>query len=201
VSYGIRAIDRSCGSYAPGHQVHWIQGLRSAGATVVIPVSVAVHPSGLVQLRAGVSLECWNHTPAAIQASLPRNSDHAVVWWLPEWHVLSFSAHGGGSFSLAAFDDRTPCHPGARQAPGESASEFVARATREDHGFTVPGRSLFAPDGVEDRGNNERDVDRIKEKDRWLWTITECLPVPTYCPQLAHRYRHLQRSPVMNFRC
>jgi hypothetical protein len=152
MSYGIRAIDRSCGSYALGHQVHWIQGVRSAGATVVIRVSVAVHPSGLVLLRGdGLSLECWNHTPAAIEAALPRNPDHAVVWWLPEWHVLSFSAHGGGSFSLAAFDERTWCHPGARQAPGESTSDFVVRAMREDHGFTVPGRSLLAPDEVRAR--------------------------------------------------
>jgi hypothetical protein len=28
--YGIRAIDRTCGSYGPGHQVHWIQAKKSA---------------------------------------------------------------------------------------------------------------------------------------------------------------------------
>jgi hypothetical protein len=89
---------RYCRSYKLGHHVHWIQGIKSsAGATVVIPVSVVVHPSGRVQLRGdGLSLECWNHTPGAIQASLPRNPDHAVVWWMPEWHMLSFNAHGGG---------------------------------------------------------------------------------------------------------
>jgi hypothetical protein len=39
--------------------VYWIKGLRSAGATVVIRVSVVVRPSGLVQLRGdGLSLEC-----------------------------------------------------------------------------------------------------------------------------------------------
>jgi len=26
----IRAIDRSCRSYRPGHQVHWIQAKKSA---------------------------------------------------------------------------------------------------------------------------------------------------------------------------
>jgi hypothetical protein len=128
-----------CGSYGPGHRVHWIQGVKAAGAAVVIPVSVAVHPSGLVQLRGDdLSLECWNHDPAAIQASLPRNPNHAVVWWMPECHVLSFSAHGGGSFSLAPLDKRTPCHPGARQGPGDSISDYVARAAREHRGFTVP---------------------------------------------------------------
>ena len=25
----IRAIDRSCGSYRPGHQVHWIQAKKA----------------------------------------------------------------------------------------------------------------------------------------------------------------------------
>jgi hypothetical protein len=122
-------------------------GSVATGTTVVIRVSVAVHLSGLVQPRGdGLSLQCWNHTPAAIQASLPRNPDNAVVWWMPEWHVLSFSAHGGGLFSLAPLDQRTPCHPGARQAPGEFTPDFLARATREDHGFTVPGRSILAPD-------------------------------------------------------
>jgi hypothetical protein len=81
-------MGRSCGFCRIGHRGHWIQGLRSAGATVVIRVSVAVYPGGLVRLRGeGLSLECWNHTPAAIQASLPRNPGHAVVWWKPEWHV------------------------------------------------------------------------------------------------------------------
>jgi hypothetical protein len=27
--YGIRAVDRSCGSYGPGHLMHWIQGKKS----------------------------------------------------------------------------------------------------------------------------------------------------------------------------
>jgi hypothetical protein len=145
-------MGRSCRSDRIGHWVHWIQGLRSAETTVVIRVSVAVHPSGLVQLRGdGLPLECWNHTPGAIPASLPRNPDHAGVWWRPEWHVLSFSAHGGGLFSLAPLDNRAPCHPGARQAPGGSTPDFHARAMREDHGFTVPGRSRLAPDVVEDR--------------------------------------------------
>jgi hypothetical protein len=27
--YGIRPVDRSCGSYGPGHQMHWIQAKKS----------------------------------------------------------------------------------------------------------------------------------------------------------------------------
>jgi hypothetical protein len=118
-------MGRSCRSYRIGHRVHWIQGLRSAGTTVVIRVSVAVHPSGPVQLRGdGLSLECWNHTPGAIQASLPRNPDHAVVWWMPEWHVLSFSAHGGGLFSLGSVGhtNAMPCR--CATGPGRVHSGF-----------------------------------------------------------------------------
>jgi hypothetical protein len=39
--------------------------------------------------------------------------------------------------------------PRLRAGPGESTPDFLARAMREDHGFTVPGRSLLAPDVVE----------------------------------------------------
>jgi hypothetical protein len=85
--------------------------------------------------------------------------------WKPRFHVLSVPGLFGYLFNLAALDKRTPCHPGAGQAPGESTSDFVARAMREDQGFTVPLQSLLAPDVVEDRGNNEREVNGITEKD------------------------------------
>jgi hypothetical protein len=55
----------------------------------------------------------------------------------------------GYLFNLAALHEGTPCHPSARQAPGESTPDFLARAMTEDHGFTVPGRSLFASEVVD----------------------------------------------------
>jgi hypothetical protein len=63
--------------------------------------------------------------------------------------VLMASTRSAYLFNLAALDERTPCHPSARQAPGESTPDFLARAMTEDHGFTVPGRSLFAPEVVD----------------------------------------------------
>jgi hypothetical protein len=72
--------------------------------------------------------------------------------------VLAVPGPSGYLFSLAALDRRTPCHPGARQAPGESTPDFLTRAMSEDHGFMVPGQSLCAPDAVEGRGSNEREV-------------------------------------------
>jgi hypothetical protein len=64
------------------------------------------------------------------------------------------SAPGSSGCLLGAFDKRTPCHPGARQTPGESTPDFLARAMREDHGFTVPGRSFLALDVVECQPKN-----------------------------------------------
>ena len=54
----------------------------------------------------------------------------------------------------------------ARQAPGESTSDFFARAAREDHCFTVPVQSLCAPDVPEDTGIAHQ-VEGFNQKDRW----------------------------------
>jgi hypothetical protein len=51
--------------------------------------------------------------------------------WKPRFHVLAVPAPSGYLFSLAVLDKRTPCHPGARQAPGESASDFLARLSHK----------------------------------------------------------------------
>ena len=63
--------------------------------------------------------------------------------------MLAVPGPSGYLFNMVTLDERTPCYPGARQATGESTPDFLARAMREDHGFTVPGRSLLAPDVVE----------------------------------------------------
>ncbi|MDT5044352.1 MAG: hypothetical protein QOD88_2340 [Mycobacterium sp.] len=43
---------------------------------------------------------------------------------------------------------------GCATGPGESTPDFLARAMREDHGFTVPGRSFLALDVVECQPKN-----------------------------------------------
>ena len=64
--YGeIRPIDRSCGSYRPGHQAHWIQAKKSVEEQQpVIDVAVDVHDDGRVELEADqLHLTMWNHDP------------------------------------------------------------------------------------------------------------------------------------------
>jgi hypothetical protein len=147
----IRAIDRSCGSYGPGHQMHWIQAKKSwEDEQPVIGVSILVHHDGRVDLAGDdLKLTMWNHDPDRLRDAVAYAGRGRAVW-KPRFHVLAVPGRSGYLFSLAVLAERTPCHPGARQAPGEAIFDFLARAAREDYGFTVPGRSsLIAPDVVE----------------------------------------------------
>ena len=48
----IRPVDRSCKSYRPGHQVHWIQAKKPVEEEQpVIYVSVVVHDDGLIDIE------------------------------------------------------------------------------------------------------------------------------------------------------
>src|SRR5437867_1747095 len=62
--------------------------------------------------------------------------------------------------------------PGARQAPGESTSDFVARAMREDHGFTVP-LSSFRPQLWWRAGEltSARSIQRREALKEALWLV------------------------------
>jgi hypothetical protein len=128
----------------------------------VIYVSVVVHDDGRVDLEGDeLNLAMWNHDPDRLQDVLDY-AGRAV--WKPRFHVLAVPGPSGYLFNLAPSDKRTQCHPGARQARGESTLDFVVRAAREDHGFTVPLPSFRPPEVVGGRGQNERDVNGIKEK-------------------------------------
>jgi hypothetical protein len=63
--YGIRPVNRSCGSYGPGHQMHWIQAKKSWEEGPEISVSnLVVHDDGLVDLEGyELKLTMWNHDP------------------------------------------------------------------------------------------------------------------------------------------
>lgn len=134
----IRPVDRSCGSYGPGHQVHWIQAKNSAAEQPVIGVSIVVHRDGRVDLEGPqLKVTLWNHDPHRLRDAVGQRGRGRAVW-KPGFHLLAVRGHSGYVFNLAALDQRTPCHPSARQDPGESTSDFIARALREDDGFTLP---------------------------------------------------------------
>jgi hypothetical protein len=153
--YEIRPINRSCGSYGPGHQMHWIQAKKPwEGEQPMIDVSIVVHHDGRVDIEGDeLTLTMWNHDAERLRDAVDYRGRGRAAW-KPRLHVLAVPGPSGYLFNLAALDERTPCHPGARQAPGESTPDFLARTIREDHGFTVPGRSLLAPDVVECQPKN-----------------------------------------------
>jgi hypothetical protein len=108
-----------------------------------------VHDDGLVDLEGyELKLTMWNHDPDRLRDAVHYRARGV---WKPRFQVLAVPGPSGCLFNLAALDERIPCHPGARQAPGQCTPDFLAQAMREDHGFTVPGRSLFAPQVVDGR--------------------------------------------------
>jgi hypothetical protein len=149
----IHTRSRSCGSYGPGHQVHWIQAKRGWEQQPVFHVAVKIHSDGHVELKGdGLKLEMWNHDPSGLRDAMDyrgRGWPRERAIWRPQVHLLK--SPGGGLFNLATWDQQKPCHPTARRIAAESTAEELVRAMKEDHGFTVAGRSLPHLDG--DRNN------------------------------------------------
>ena len=88
----------SCGSYGPGHLMHWIQAKKSHedDQPVVKVTVVGVHDDGRVEIE-GVDLKLtlWYHDPDHLRSAL-RFGGRAE--WKPKYHVLYVIS--SGSFNL-----------------------------------------------------------------------------------------------------
>ena len=145
--------NRFCGSYGPGHLMHWIQFKKSHedGQPIIKVKVVAVHDDGHVEIEGGdLKLTLWYHDPDRLRSAL-RVGDRAE--WKPKYHVLS--AISSGSFNLARLDQVKPCKPPIRRRPAETTRQFIERAMRENHGYTVPARWLADLDAVPDGDTGE----------------------------------------------
>ena len=99
--YGIRAVNRSCGSYGPGHQVHWIQAKKSWEEGPEISVSkLVVHDDGLVDLE-GHELKAtmWNHDPGRLRDAVHYRGRGV---WKPRFYVLAVPGPSGYLFKMFA---------------------------------------------------------------------------------------------------
>jgi hypothetical protein len=112
--WDLSGTDNQCGSYGPGHLIHWIHFNHSMREpSVVIPVAASVDDDGLVHIEGDdVSLVRWTHRPALLRDALYRFGGMAV--WKPRWHILAVPTEAfiGGArtvFSLAALDERREC--------------------------------------------------------------------------------------------
>ena len=74
MAYGeIRAIDRSCPSYRPGHHPPWIQAKKAVEEDQpVVDVASTVHDDGRVVLDGDdLNLTMWNHDPDRLLSAVP----------------------------------------------------------------------------------------------------------------------------------
>jgi hypothetical protein len=65
--------NRSCGSYGPGHLMHWIQGKKSHedGQPVIKVKVVAVHDDGRVEIQGDdLKLTLWYHDRDRLRSAL-----------------------------------------------------------------------------------------------------------------------------------
>ena len=118
--------NRSCGSYGPGHLMHWIQAKKSHedGQPIHKVRIVAVHDDGQVEIEGhDLKLTLWYHDPDHLRSALRFDSYAA---WKPKYHVLDVSS--SGSSNLAALDRVEPCVPPIRRRPTETTRQFIERA-------------------------------------------------------------------------
>lgn len=122
-----------CGSFGPGHQIHWIQAKKSRepGQPVVAVKVVAVHDDGRIELEGrDLVITRWHHDVTALR----RAGTRAV--WRPRFHVLALAS--GVELNLGAPEEVTPCLPPIHRGPAETVRRYIERAMRENHGYTVP---------------------------------------------------------------
>ena len=108
----IRPVDRSCISYHPGHQTHWIHAKKSMEDQLVMDVVVVVHDDGQIGIEGGgVSIVLWHHDPDRLKSAWD-SYERAV--WKPRRHMLSVPGISGSAFNMATLEQRSPCvsHPG-----------------------------------------------------------------------------------------
>jgi hypothetical protein len=144
---------RSCGSYGPGHLMHWIQWKKSHedGQPIIKVKVVAVDDDGRVEIESSdQKLTLWYHDPDDLRSALCFGGR---AEWKPKYHVLSVIS--SGSFNLATLDRVEPCKPPIRRRPTETTRQFIERAMRENHGYTVPVRWLADPDAIPDGDTGE----------------------------------------------
>src|SRR6478609_5992120 len=145
---GVTAMsqNRSCGSYGPGHLMHWIQAKKSHedGQPIIKVKVVAVHDDRRAEIeRHDLKLTLWYHDLDHLRSALCLGGR---AEWRPKYYVLYVIS--GGSFNLATLDQVVPCKPPIRRRPAETTRQFIKRAMRENHGYTVPARWLADLDAV-----------------------------------------------------
>jgi hypothetical protein len=88
--------NRACGSYGPGHLVHWIQAKKSheEGQPVIKVTVVAVHDDGRIEIEGDdLRLTLWHHDPGQMRSATSKSTRHPSPGrarrssrWVRRWH-------------------------------------------------------------------------------------------------------------------
>ncbi len=133
--------------------MHWIQGKKSHedGQPIIQVKVIAVRDNGHVEIEGHeLKLTLWYHDPDHLRSALCFGGR---AEWKPKYHVLYVIS--SGSFNLATLNKVEPCKPPIRRQPTETTRQFIERAMREHHGYTVPTRWLADLDAIPDGDTGE----------------------------------------------
>jgi hypothetical protein len=109
------------------------------------------HTDGRVEIEGDdLKLTLWYHDPDHLRSALCFGGR---AEWKPKYHVLYVIS--SGSFNLATLNKVEPCKPPIRRRPTETTRQFIERAMRENHGYTVPARWLADLDAIPDGDTGE----------------------------------------------
>jgi hypothetical protein len=155
-------VDRSCGSYRPGHQVHWIHAKKASEKDQpLIGVSITFRGYGWVDIQGeDLSLALWTHEATRLR-QVWENHERAV--WKPRWHMVSLPGPTGVTFNMATWDRRTPCVEKVAPPPElQTTVDRVLWEARTYGGYTVPLSSLRPGDEVEIAKELHRDEKKFR---------------------------------------
>jgi hypothetical protein len=126
---------RPCGSYTPGHDVHYIQARKSgeAGAGQAAHI-VSVDDDGTITFADGTTL--WNHDPDRLRGLLER---HGFDVRLCAYGVMKLP-HDATAYCFCVAPAATPC-PGPVGPP--ESFEDVVRQVAERGGVMISGQELL----------------------------------------------------------
>jgi hypothetical protein len=134
--------------------VDWIQAKKShePGQPIINVKVVAVQDNGHVDIEGDeLSLTLWHHDADRLRPALRLGGE---AEWKPRFHVLYVVSVG--SFSLAGLNEVEPCVPPIRRRPTETTRQYIERAMRVNHGYTVPEHWLVDLDAIPDGDIGER---------------------------------------------
>ena len=110
---------RPCGSYTPGHDMHYIQARKSREAGERRPARIdSVDDDGTITFADGTTL--WNHDPARLQGLL---AIHGSDVSLRAYGVMGL-AHDGGEYCFCVAPERRRA-PARRIRPTRSRTWFA----------------------------------------------------------------------------